>query len=204
VENGDVVTRRLHQIVMQTPDGDIRTITGDRLPDSILTTSGHARRGVNLARTLLLPKPSSDRPLKQVPRLPVKDGWWLSREARSRLARMRHAIECSTRLDHIENGPSLHRQVRRIEVQTRGRLYTFTGKSLPEFIGICTGQGFKGNHIAQFLFSCDSIPDVVQEQSYSAAVPLAWPGLRDVIHMVLGVAGFLMVRFFLNVIIGIA
>lgn len=204
MENGEVLTRRLHRIVLQTPDGDIRTIAGDGLPDSIVTSAGHARHGVNLARTLRWPKSSPDQTVKLVSPLPAEDGWWLSREARSRLARMRHALECSTRLDHIEDGPPRYRQVRRIEVYNDGGLYVFTGRSLPEFIGIATGQGFKGNHVAQILFSHDSVPDPDEEQSYSAAVPPAWPALRDVIHMAFGVAGFLLIRFLLNVIIAAA
>jgi hypothetical protein len=204
VESGEVLTRRLHRIVLQTPDGDVKKITGDALPDSIQTWSGHTYHGVNLARTLLRPKSTAKRSSGQAPRLPTTDGWWLPREARSRLAALRHALECSTRLDHIENGPPLHRQIRRIEVQTGGKLYAFTGKSLPEFIGIGTGQGFKGNHVAQILLAHDSISDVVQEHSYFATAPVAWPELRDVMHVALGVAGFLVIRFLLNVITGIA
>jgi hypothetical protein len=204
VESGQVVSRRLHRIVLQTPDGDLNTITGERLPDSIQTWSGHTYHGVNLARTLLLPKSSPQRVLGQAPRLPATDGWWLTREARSRLAALRQALACSTRLDHIENGPPLHRQVRRIEVQTRGRLYVFRGKQMPEFIGICTGQGFKGNHVAQILLSYDSVSDGLQEYSVWSTAPAAWPELRDVMHMALGFAGFLMVRFLLNLIIGMA
>jgi hypothetical protein len=204
VESGQVVSRRLHRIVLQTPDGDVRTITGDKLPDSIQTWSGYTHRGVNLARALLSPKSAAKQVLKQAPRLPAEDGWWLTREARRRLAALRQALECSTRLDHIENGPPLHRQVRRIEVQTSGRLYTYTGKSLPVFIGIATGQGFKDNHVAQILLSHDSVSDAVQEQSYWSAAPAAWPELRDVVHIALGILGFLMIRFFLRLITGMA
>jgi len=157
---------------------------------------------VNLARTLLSPKPPSKRVLGQAPRLPISEGWWPTRAARSRLAALRQAIECSTRLDHVENGPPLHRQVRRVEVQTRGRLYVFKGKQLPEFIGVCTGEGYKGKHLAQVLLSHDSVPNVVQEQPFGPTTSGAWPELRDVVHMGLGLTGFLLLRFFLNLIAG--
>jgi hypothetical protein len=201
VESGQDVTRRLHRIVLQTPDGDVETITGDRLPDSIQTWSGHTYRGVNLAQTLLSPKSAPERVPGQAPRLPATDGWWLTREARSRLAALRQLLECSTRLDHLENGQPLHRQVRRVEVETRGWHLSFTGKSLPEFIGICTGQGFKGNHVATILLGHDSVFDGVQEHSYWCTAPAAWPELRDVVHMALGILGFLMIRFFLRLIV---
>ena len=203
VENGQVLSRRLHRIVLQTPDGDLKKITGDKLPDSIQTSAGHAYYGVNLARTLLSPK-SPELVPGQAPRLPATDGWWLTREARSRLAALRQVVECSTRLDHVENGPPMHRQVRRIEVQTHGRLYTFTGKQMPEFIGICTGQGFKGKHIAQILLSHDPGPEGLQEHSFWSPTTAAWPELRDVVHMALGPIGFLVMRFFLNLIVSAA
>ena len=146
VENGQVLSRRLHRIVLQTPDGrpqdDYRRQAARLHPD--LDGARLCRResgaGLSSRRSLLPSGPWAGA------RLPATDGWWLTREARSRLAALRQAIECSTRLDHVENGPPLHRQVRRIEVQTRGRLYVFKGKQLPEFIGVCTGQGYKGKH----------------------------------------------------------
>jgi hypothetical protein len=204
VESGQVVSRRLHRIVLQSSDGNVKTISGDRLPDWIKTSSEHVYCGLTLEQALDSSKEPCKRVLKQAPRLPAEDGWWLTREARRRLAALRQALECSTRLDHIENGPPLHRQVRRIEVQTTGRLYTYTGKSLPVFIGIATGQGFKDNHVAQILLSHDSVSDAVQEQSYWSAAPAAWPELRDVVHIALGILGFLMIRFFLRLITGMA
>jgi hypothetical protein len=204
VENGRVVSRRLHRIVLQTPDGDLKMITGEKLPDSIQTWSGYAYQGENLTRTLLSHDSPQKRVLGQAPRPSAKDGWWLPRAARCQLAELRQAIECSTRLDHLENGPPLHRQVRRIEVQSRGRLYVFTGRRLPEFIGICTGQGFSGNHLAQILLSHDSVSDGLQEHWLWSTGPKGWPELRDVVHMVLGLAGFLLVRFFLNLIVNMA
>ena len=203
-EPGQVVSRRLHRIVVQTPDGNPRSVTGDKLPDSIETWTAHAHRGVDLARTLLSPESLPKRVRPQLHHIPATDGWWLTREARSRLAALRQALECSSRLDHLENGPPLHRQVRRIEVQTRGELYAFEGKSLPEFIGICTGAGFKGNHLAQILLSHDPDPDGRQEHFLELIEPVGWPRLRDVVHMALGVLGFLMLRFFLNLIVNMA
>ena len=200
VEDGQVLSRRLHRIVIQTADGDLKTITGDRLPDSIQTCSGLTYVGTSLAQTLLLPKSSSPRFEKRAPRLPAKDGWWLPQEVRDHLAALRQTIECSARLDNVENGPPLHRQVRRIEVQTRGRLYVFSGKRLPAFIGICTGEGFKGRHTAQILLSADSGSDGLGELLSCPSAHKAWPELRDVVHAALGIVGFLVFRFLLNVV----
>ncbi|MHB8953130.1 MAG: hypothetical protein ACYC4U_09185 [Pirellulaceae bacterium] len=204
VENGQVVSRRLHRIVLQTPSGDLRAITGDRLPDSLQTWSGHAFRGVSLARTLLSPPPVGQRVLGQAPRLAGSKGWFLPREARRRLETLQEALACSTRLDHIENGPPMHREIRRVELQVRDRLYAFTGKQLPEYIGICTGQGFKDNHVATILLSRESELEADQELSAAMCESAAWPQLRDVLHVALGLLGFLMIRFFLNVIIDLA
>jgi hypothetical protein len=204
VENGQVVNRRLHGIDLQTHDGRLRTITGDRLPDFIQTCAGHSDTSANLAQILLSPKSLSQKVPKQVPWPLATDRWWLSRETRSRLAALRQAIECFTRLDHVENGGTLHRRVHRIEVQVDGRLYVLTGSKLPEFIGISTGQGHKGEHRAQILMSPGSLAGVVQEHSDWPPATDAWPGLRDVVHLALGVVGFLVIRFLLNLIISVA
>jgi uncharacterized Ntn-hydrolase superfamily protein len=204
VENGQVVNRRLHQIDLQTHDGRLRTITGDKLPDFIQTCAGHGYVSANLAQVLLSPKALSQKVLKQVSQLPATSGWWQSRGARSRLAALRQTIECFTRLDHVENGQVLYRRVHRIEVQTDGRLYVLTGRQLPEFIGISTGQGHKGEHRAQILMSPDSLAGRVQKHSDWLLATDAWPGLRDVVHLALGVVAFLVIRFLLNLIISVA
>jgi len=204
VENGHVMNRRLHRIDLQTRDGRLRVITGDKLPDFIQTCAGHGYTDANLVQILLFPKSLSRRVPKQGSRLPVTDCWWLSREARSQLAALRQTIESFTRLDHVENGQVLHRRLHRIEVQTGGRLCVLTGSKLPEFIGICTGQGHKGEHRAQILMSPESLAEGVQKHSDWLPATDAWPGLRDVVHLALGVVGFLVIRFLLNLIIGVA
>jgi hypothetical protein len=204
VERGKDLSRRLHRIVLQSPDGNVKTITGDDLPDSIKTSSEHVYFGVTIGQALDSSKLPSQRVLELALRLPALDGWWLPRKARSRLAAIRQAVESSTRLDHVENGPPMHRRVRRIEIQTRRGLFAFTGKLLPEYIGICTGPGFKGNHVATILCTDESAFHGIQGQSFPAAAPAAWPELRDVVHMALGLAGFLLIRFLLNLITGMA
>ena len=204
VEDGQVMNRRLHRIELQTRDGRLRVITGDKLPDFIQTCAGHGYTDANLAQILLSTKSSQLESQKHVPLPSATACWWLSQAARQRLIALRQTIECSTRLDHVENGQVLHRRIHRIEVQTHGRLYVLTGSKLPEFIGICTGQGHKGEHRAQILMSPQSLVDESQKQADWLPATDAWPGLRDVVHMALGLIGFLMIRFFLNLILSAA
>lgn len=204
VENKQVVNRRLHRIDLQTPDGQVRTITGDKLPDFIQTCAGHGYTGKNLEQILLSSASRFQMSPKQVCPLPATAGWWLSRETKRRLAALRQTIACSTRLDHVENGKPLHRRVRRIEVYRNGILYVLTGSTLPEFIGVSTGEGHKGEHRAQVLMSPESLAEVLQRHTDRLPETDAWPRLRDVVHVALGVVGFLMVRFFLNMIISVA
>ena len=98
----------------------------------------------------------------------------------------------------------LHRQVRRIEVQTHGTLYSITGTRLPEYIGVHTGQGFKGHHTAQILLRSEPAPDGLSEAPGWPQPISAWPGLRDVVHITLGVVGFLVIRFLLELITSVA
>lgn len=204
VEDRQVVTRRLHRIDLQTPDGRLRSIKGDKLPDFIQSCAGHGYASANLIQILLSPASCLPRGRKSECPLPAVTGWLLSRETRRRLAALRQTIECSTRLDHAENGNVVHRQVRRIEVQAGGYLHVLTGSKLPEFIGVHTGQGNKGEHRAQILMSPDSLADWVERRADRLPATDAWPGLRDVVHVALGVVGFLAVRFFLNLITSVA
>ena len=55
IENRKVLVRRLHRIEIQARDGRLYAITGDRLPDSFGTFSGHAYKGEHLAQILLRP-----------------------------------------------------------------------------------------------------------------------------------------------------
>ena len=201
VEDGQEFTRRLHRIVLQTPNGRVKTITGDKLPDSIHTFTSHPYVGVDFCRTLILPETLPNRfKRRALLRLWCVGGWWVPREVRNHFAALHQLDACATRLDHVESGPPLHRQVRRIQVQTRGHNYVFYGKTLPVFIGICTGTGFKGKHTAQILLSSESSPNGLETELSWATTVDAWPELRDVLHVALGVVGFLVLRFLLNVI----
>ena len=72
-------------------------------------------------------------------------------------------------------------------------LHVIRGEDLPDGFVTNTGHGYKGKHIAQILLRPHSTrrlpaPDV----DY-------WPKARDVLHVGLGVFGFLMLRFFRSV-----
>jgi len=55
VENGKVLTRRLHRMEVQARDGRLYVIKGDELPDAIQTNCGTAYKGEHLAQILLHP-----------------------------------------------------------------------------------------------------------------------------------------------------
>jgi hypothetical protein len=94
---------------------------------------------------------------------------------------------------HIENGNVMVRRLHRIEIQARdGRLYVIRGKNLPDGFVSNTGHGHKGEHIAQILLRPESIRNL-----HAPDVDF-WPKARDVLHVGLGVFGFLMLRFFIS------
>ena len=55
MENGKVLARRLHRMEVQARDGRLYVITGDDLPDALLTNSGHGHKGEHLAQILINP-----------------------------------------------------------------------------------------------------------------------------------------------------
>lgn len=55
VENGKSFVRRLHRIELQAADGRLHVITGDKLPDAMVTNAGHGHRGAHMAQILLKP-----------------------------------------------------------------------------------------------------------------------------------------------------
>jgi hypothetical protein len=118
---------------------------------------------------------------------------------------LRHKDERFTKWMHIEDGQVMHRRLHRLEVQSRdGRLHIITGDKLPEFIGTFAGQGYRGAHVAQILLYPESI-SVASSMSPEQVTPLgAWPVGRDIVHMVLGMVGFLAVRFFVNLVAGMS
>jgi hypothetical protein len=202
-ENGQVIVRRLHGIVLQTRDRGPETISGDKLPESIHTWTGHPYVGVSLSQVLRAGKGLSRVSKREKCQLPATATWWMPREVKRRLVALQQAIERSTRLDFVENGEPMHRQVRRIEVQTHGTLYSITGSRLPEYIGIHSGQGYKDRHTAQILLRSEPAPDDLSELPGWPKLTPAWPGLRDVVHIALGVVGFLISRFLLELIISV-
>jgi hypothetical protein len=55
MENGNVITRRLHRIEIQAKDGRLYALTGEHLPDALMTNSGHTYKGRHIAQILLRP-----------------------------------------------------------------------------------------------------------------------------------------------------
>ena len=106
---------------------------------------------------------------------------------------LHHGEEHYTKWMHIENGNMMVRRLHRIEIQARdGRLYVIRGKNLPDGFVSNTGHGHKGEHIAQILLRPESIRNL-----HAPDVDF-WPKARDVLHVGLGVFGFLMLRFFIS------
>jgi hypothetical protein len=56
VENGKVMTRRIHRIEVQARNGLLYILHGDDLPDFIQTSAGHGYVGAHLAQILLSPE----------------------------------------------------------------------------------------------------------------------------------------------------
>ena len=106
---------------------------------------------------------------------------------------LHHGEEHYTKWIHMENGNMMVRRLHRIEIQARdGRLHVIRGEDLPDGFVTSAGHGHKCKHIAQILLRPQSIrrlpaPDVD-----------FWPKARDVLHVFLGVSGFLMLRFFVS------
>ena len=53
VENGNVITRRIHRLEIQGRDGRLYIITGAELPDYIQTCAGVGHKGLHIAQILL-------------------------------------------------------------------------------------------------------------------------------------------------------
>lgn len=75
-ENGRTWTRRIHTMMVQSPDGRLHHLQGRFLPDSISLYSGVPYSGAHLAEVLLNPKDA-----KAAPLLPAPVGWLSSRDA---------------------------------------------------------------------------------------------------------------------------
>ena len=74
VENGQVMTRRLHRLEVQGKDGRLYVLEGRHLPDFIQTCSGHGHKGKHLAQILLHPRNFPPQPREEFKRWPnVRD-----------------------------------------------------------------------------------------------------------------------------------
>lgn len=59
IENGRVMTRRIHQILVQAANGQLYTLTGNDMPDSISLCSTESKKGQSAEILLKSPPPPS-------------------------------------------------------------------------------------------------------------------------------------------------
>jgi hypothetical protein len=98
-----------------------------------------------------------------------------------------------TKWVHVENGKVMVRRIHRMEIQARtGVMYTLRGKDLPDFVQTSAGDGYKGAHLAQILLKPEKI---ARRAPYTPTVANAFPSLRDLANMGMGILGFLLLRF---------
>lgn len=62
-ENGRVMHRRLHVLEIQARDGRMYSVTGDKLPQSLITCTGDKVQGEHVATILLNPEKIKQLPL---------------------------------------------------------------------------------------------------------------------------------------------
>ncbi len=62
-ENGRLTHRRLHVLEIQARDGRMHSVTGDRLPEAIVTSTGDKVQGEHVAQILLRPEKTEQLPL---------------------------------------------------------------------------------------------------------------------------------------------
>ena len=56
MENGKVLVRRLHRLEIQSASGQLHVLTGENLPDAIVTNAGEGFKGAHIGQILLNPK----------------------------------------------------------------------------------------------------------------------------------------------------
>ena len=106
-----------------------------------------------------------------------------------------------TRFVHWESGKSMNRRLHKLEVQAAdGRVYTITGKDLPDTIATHAGVSHKGEHLGQILL-CPK--KVKQNKGYSFEVVPPWPSFRDFANVVLGISILVSMRFIASVLFGV-
>lgn len=102
--------------------------------------------------------------------------------------------EFYTKWTHVENGQVMVRRLHQFQIQpANGRMYSITGKDLPDFLLTNTGEGSKGRHLATILLT----PNKASRLSDLVDVPTdprLWPSSRDVLHVLLGFCFTLGVR----------
>lgn len=86
------------------------------------------------------------------------------------------------KLTHTENGKVMSRRIHSMVVQaTDGRIHYLTGKQLPEYISLHTGELYSGAHLAEVLMR----PGIAKLLS----LPISqqrWPSMRDAFHIIFG------------------
>ena len=93
---------------------------------------------------------------------------------------------------HMENGKVMTRRLHEIEVQDRfGRVHRLKNEELPDTFITKVGQAYKGAHLATILLRPEKLPVP------KAAPPdtVSWPNQRDVVNLLLGFLGIVMLRF---------
>ena len=113
---------------------------------------------------------------------------------------IKQGSEAYTKWMHVENGRVLVRRIHRMEVQAHnGRLYVLRAENLPDYIGTFTGEGHKGEHLAQILLSPKTI---TRNTAYVAAETRSWPTFRDVVNVGMGFLLTVMLKFVVSVVSG--
>lgn len=63
MENGQATVRNVHRIEVQSREGKLFSLTGERLPDFVVLTTGRSQQGDSIAQILDRPNRTVSRPL---------------------------------------------------------------------------------------------------------------------------------------------
>ena len=72
MENGRPTVRRIQRIEIQARDGRLYVVTGERLPDFVVLSTGHAHRGESVAQIIERPNTAVS---PAMPDLPARGPW---------------------------------------------------------------------------------------------------------------------------------